>query len=1090
VATLPVSLALVFPNDEALCAALRAGLVPPAVQRGAVRYRRTATGELELEPVEPLGAQRTKSLQSAGVVERPVSGATREAPCWAAALEPTWLGEPDQVPGLVMFIVEGANERLLPVCGELLRLGCDRQEVRMLGGGRAVVRVREAPYFVVAKASEPSERLTVFAPTGIEDVWLELGWHHPLIEAFERPAGGELLVHRDGSFEVLPDGPFTALDQLVVPVGLAAPHVHETPGDPPRLPVQMRLLDTSKSGEVSLWVVRDGLNSVEALVRGAPEQALAGILFAVAGNLVVLKVRAGREKAISALPGEGFTRVAELPNLFAPAGASLEPPLSRERLREWLAPDSEMLVWLERDAKGGVQRQAIAESAFRPLSEWVDYVIDTSAAPLQAWIQSSTFDFQQWEGPVPVAAERQDGSREAASDDEAPRPRRSPARRTATKPEVPKGQPAPALSLQQPETVARPVAELEERLAAEEAAFLSLDASADSPERIGAWGRLAGLYGVLQRHRESGLSWAHALWELPPGEHALAVARQWAQTAGSSLPVLLENSTPSEPQTRAVVAQLIAAALAKDASARARLPQAQAWLDRHDDNLDVRSLWLGRVALSLLSGGDALGLARARDRVLARLRRGLSLERDVPRFVRSVGPGSSRDAARVDRVVQQLEDLLKAFTTTQRKRSLVEAPEALTRAYVRITFAWAFARLGHVSRARELEAEGMKALDLNLPVNAAFVSLYRARIQQAAEGVSHDTPLTTEVATIVRGLNRDDRYSFDRLRQRSLILEPHEHLNPFWSFARASGAMHGEELTALREITDVTQLSRAIEVRIEQTESPQLDAAERARLADGLLDYLLLLPESVALPLLNRLIAAAQSLPARPKATVLEDAVKIAGHFGRSELVKQLVAQIGSLMSELATAPPAADLGADENASAAQLLAAGVRTLRRVGLRDEANVMLSRASQAFKGDNRDHLAARVAVAGGFAYLGRADLASPAIEEAIAHLANETSPMFRRNAGDVGRLARVVARALTMGPADFALKGLRRLVAPLPWLTDMNSLNTYLCLSVVELADIIAVGHVGEELTLSEVTRTFLEEDEYRVRRRIHREATG
>lgn len=958
----------------------------------------------------------------------------------------------------------------------------------MLGEGRAVVRVRDAPFFVVAKASEPIEQLRVFAPTDTEGVWLQLGWHHPLTAAFDRPESGTLLVHGDGAFEQLPDGPFTPLDQLVFPSGLPPAKEHAPDEPPPRLAVKMRLLQTSKADEVSLWLVREGLAPVESLVRSAPEATLDGILFAVCGPLVLLKVRAGREKSVTALPGDGYVRVAELPNLFAPGGAAIEPPLSRERLREWLAPDAEVLVWLEA-AGDQVKRHSIAESAFRPLSEWVDYVIDTSAPQLDAWMQSATFDFQQWEGPAPVASE---GGRERAADgtvleEELPRPRRSPSRRSPSKPEVPKGPPAAALTLQAPDTVSRPVAEVEERLAAEEAAFLALDAPADSGERINAWTQLAGLYGALQRLRESGLSWAHALWEARESD-ASALAQRWAQAAGSDLPTLLDLKTPSEHQTRAVVAQLTALALQKDASARARLQQAQQWLDQHDDNLDVRSLWLGRVALSRLAGGDALGLARARDRVLARLRRGLSLERDVPRFVRSVGPGSSRDAARVERVVSQLEEMLKAFEAP-RKKSLVEAPWPLSRAYVHIIFAWAFARLGHTARARELETESVKVLDLNLPVNAALVRLFRARIAQAAEGVSHDAPLSPEFAAERNAMGRDDRYNFDRVRQRSLILEPHEHITARWTFTRATGQIQGEDLTALRKITDVSELARAVEQRIGATETPQLPAEERARVADGLLDFLMLLPESVAVPLLVRVIAAVQTLPPRLRVSVLEDAVKIAGHFGRSDQVKQLVATIGSLMSELASLPHVSQPSElDEIAGPAQLLASGVRTLRRVGLRDEANLMLSRATQAFKQDTRDHLMARVAVAGGFAYLGRTDLAAPAIEEAIHHLSNETSPMFRRLTADVTRLARVTARALAMGPADFALPGLRRLVAPMPWLTDMH-LNQYLCLSVVELADIIAVGHVGEDLTLSEVTRTFVEEDEYRVRRRIHREAT-
>jgi len=43
----------------------------------------------------------------------------------------------------------------------------------------------------------------------------------------------------------------------------------------------------------------------------------------------------------------------------------------------------------------------------------------------------------------------------------------------------------------------------------------------------------------------------------------------------------------------------------------------QVWLEQHSDRLDVRSLWLGHLSLSRRVGGDALQLARARDRIFA-----------------------------------------------------------------------------------------------------------------------------------------------------------------------------------------------------------------------------------------------------------------------------------------------------------------------------------------------------------------------------------------------------------------------------------------------------------------------------------------
>ena len=60
------------------------------------------------------------------------------------------------------------------------------------------------------------------------------------------------------------------------------------------------------------------------------------------------------------------------------------------------------------------------------------------------------------------------------------------------------------------------------------------------------------------------------------------------------------------------------------------------------------------------------------------------------------------------------------------------------------------------------------------------------------------------------------------------------------------------------------------------------------------------------------------------RVTVLADALKVAGHFGRSGLVKQLVMTLGGLLNELGT-EAVGEVGTS--------LVAGVRTLRRVGLR-------------------------------------------------------------------------------------------------------------------------------------------------------------
>lgn len=1061
-------MAFVFPTPEALMALLRAAAVPPEVQRAAVRFNRLPNGELEVEPAAALSSSHKRTLSTLGIAERAATALPLTATCWAAMLPPVHAGELEGAPGLVLFITPRAH--LAALCGELLRLGCDRQELQVLPDGRGIVRVREPPYYVVARASEGGE-LHAFVPVrpGHEGIWVALGYSHPMAADLEAPETGALLIGPDGRFESVPLEKWTPLDHVIVPSGLPIVSAHQ-PTEVPRIEVRLSLLSLGRRDEPSLWLLPDGLSQVESLVRHAPEAALEAVLFAVAGDLVVLKARPGREKSVGALPGAPYARLNDLPNLYAPVGHTIEPPISRERVRDWLAADPDALVWLTPKGES-FTRHSLPEAVFHPLTEWVDYIIDASAPALTAWERSATFDFDDFVGADVLLGT----PREWPDDAKAPAPASaSTSKRPARRAERPAAREVRTANASTSEVRRVEPSQLEQAVHLEETAFLELDAAADSPERRDAWLRLARLYQAAAHAREAGLAWGHAAWE-STGPDAADVARAWAEAASMPLSGLLQLSAPSQEQVRFAVAHLLAAAESNDSRARATLSEAQSWLDKHDESLDVRALWLGRYAVAKLAGADTLALARARDRVLARLRRGLSLERDVPRFLRAVGPGTSRDAARVTRVSQQLEVVLKAFDETPRKRSAIEAPWPLSRAYVGLEFAWGFARLGDVRRARALEEAALKALDTKSTVHGVLTRAYQARIAQASEGLPPDAPLPPEHGAALNGLEAFARFRVDRLRQASTVLEPQERLDPFGLFKRLNADVRGEELAALREVHDASALAAAIEERAAAATDEQLPAEERARLLDGLLDFLLQLPESVALPLLQRFVSVAEGLPGRLRTVVLEDALKVAGHFGRGPLVRQLVMSLASLLSEL---------GAEGAVEVGAALSAGVRSMRRVGLRDEAAELLQRAAAVLKGDDARALTARLSLAAGFAYLSRLDAASPIFDEALTRLPNEKE----WGLPDRLKLARAAARALANAPTDFALPRLLRLTVLIPSLTDSFSTNDFFCLSVIDFADTMVVGHVGEDLTLSELTRSFLEEDEYLVRRRVHRDA--
>ena len=38
--------------------------------------------------------------------------------------------------------------------------------------------------------------------------------------------------------------------------------------------------------------------------------------------------------------------------------------------------------------------ETLPEDAFRPLIDWIDYVLDHEKEPLQAWVQAAQFDFE------------------------------------------------------------------------------------------------------------------------------------------------------------------------------------------------------------------------------------------------------------------------------------------------------------------------------------------------------------------------------------------------------------------------------------------------------------------------------------------------------------------------------------------------------------------------------------------------------------------------------------------------------------------------------------------------------------------------
>ncbi|MCP3142628.1 hypothetical protein [Pyxidicoccus xibeiensis] len=1082
---------LVFPSEEALRLALTSGLVPPEVQSAPARYRRTAEGVLHVTPGVALGKAAREALTSFGVSAQDAEASTPVL-CWAELIAPRRVPLDAAPVGPVLFLPSDAKA-LLPLAGEMLRLGCDRQEVCTAGGGkghpdarRALLRAVAPPYFTLTGALDRTGGLRAFVPAvpGQHSVWVELGHTHPLARTLQPAPGSLLLIPGDGRWLTAPDGPWTDLYQLT-DLRLPEPAEDWTPrAAQGRLAVPLRLTRAARTEPASLWVLRDNaLAQVESLVHTLPEALLAQLRFAVAGPpespCIVLRARAGRERPPElGLSGMSYAPLPQLTDLYLPCDGLLEPPVRRDRLRALLVPKADTVTWLHPTGGGGFRAERLPESAFQPLDAWVDYVVDTGAAALEPWVRGATFDFDAFEAAGGEWLTSPQPKTEPEDDEKESRTRRS--RRLVATPATPPPTPTAAPSARAPQasTSRARLAPLtpaqlgaaEQELATLEKSFLALDAPADAPERRQLWVRLAELNGRLGRRRDAGLCWTRALWDAA-GSDATELAERWAEAESDGAPSpaeLLARATPSGDEVRALASHLVRAVLVPGGAAPGDVPSLQRWLDRHDAGLDVRSLWLARASLDRLAGGDPLGLARAGDRLLGMLQRGLSLARDVPGFLRA-----GTDAAHAPRLVGQLEALLERFETTTRRRSSIEAPPALTQAYVRFVFACGLARLGQADRARALAAAAAGALDAREPIHGFLSRAYGARVAQALEGQPPETPLPPDIAAELNLLNTFQRYKVDRLRQSSALLEPSERLDPARAFGRGSLDLRGEEFAALRDIKDAGQVAAQVEALTAKATAPKLAALERQRLLGGLLDTLPRLPPARALPLLDRLMGASmEGISVEAQGRLLGDALTLTAHFGRADRATALA---GRLRKVVAALPP------DSPAWGHGFLVMSLRGLRRVGLSREAAELVETA-RGLVSRPKTPLPVQLSVAAGLAMLGRASEAGAVFEKAFDTLIAAKGSLAERLA-----LTRSLASALAYAPVDTALPELARLSEGLPSVTDSYNTNSHFCLSVVELADALVLGHVEVAQGTGERTRSWLDEDEFLVRRRIHRE---
>jgi hypothetical protein len=1118
--------ALFFPTPDALRLALTSGLVPPEVARAPALACTAPAGRAWIEPPEPLARETVAALARFGVQVHGAPGVpTRPVGCWAELFPLRAASAPSG--GLVLFEVP---DRFAPALAARLQRTGAPVGLRLLDaprGGRAWVVAPNpdaATRFWLAGAEPTARAFREQQP----NVWVPLDREHPLAAHLAVPTGGVLLCEAGGAFVPVPGSvPEPRAADLRLPRRAA-----RTPRDPaPRLDISFRLARAEGGPPETLWVLTEAERAAfVAFCSGADERLLKRFEVAAISDdtgevLVVRRAPAADGAAVLPFPDGAFRADERHAGLFVPVGLALRPAVRARELARALNLSSERVVWLERATEAPVAR-AVAQDAFGPLLDAMEYTAPVPQPLAADALNPDLFAFERFAVRVEPSVELDDLPEwhEPAPAPEAPRPAAQPGwvakslsrvlrwvRRAPAAPS--EGPPAVPVPVQPASRVARQLASADALLHGNDRAArrqdlesrLLTDAPRLAPDaRAARWAELAGAYSATGQALDAAVCWANALWECaaPPREwlEQWAAAECKAARPGDAGDLERWLGEPGRPGTGRVVAALAALHGFRAPPAPefvANLPRVLGVLDQQFDDIPARAAWLARLAVARATDGDALGLARWRDRLLARLReRGPGLDLDEPSFLRFRGAVPQEQFKRArEWLVRMREPILKwvarhaAGSSGLHWAGLDAEPDA-TGEYAQLLLAWGLGVLGERARARDWAARARKALSSATgpradPAGHALLGdLFLHRVRDAYEGHPPKPQLPDALQTRLDKLPEFARYSVDRLRQHSRVLQPGAPVSAFRG--RDLRAFFGED-----------QLGDRLAVLSARSDPGQVNDEARALLALATERATPSVVPRVAVALLE--VAAHLDEPTRaallalaPLALAWTEEWVRSGRWPENERADRvLTVQARALEAAFAVAP--AEVAAvvlrhlaNGGAPGAALLVAprAFRAARRHGLLAEAEALAQTLDPARGTDLPASLAPEHAGLAAAWFVAGDDEAGNRVLNAAREALFLSVPGAP---ADRTKLATAYAEALGFAPHGIALGRLEELFQRLDRVAVQSSSNCYYTLYPLHLLDTVVRAVVTDDFAISPAVRAWLDDDEFLIRRRVHRD---
>ena len=411
--------------------------------------------------------------------------------------------------------------------------------------------------------------------------------------------------------------------------------------------------------------------------------------------------------------------------------------------------------------------ETVADEAFRPLEDWVDYIIDHDRKILQSWVQATQFDFEHFictsdhddkpKGPGSVKVKKRHRNEADDGSDALNKESIETTARTKGKNKTQQEDDA----FVSPEESDRPSKD-RENLDDLEKNFLEREGALDDSERLALWPQLAVLNTRLKLHDDAAICWLNVIWETP--DPPIEWIWQWLhgedpkaqrQSTSAEFDEHFGNEHPLLPALRAFVARILwcscsASGIAFCGNGCRRLANILRCTNRYSRS--GRFGWAG-----FIFAGSAVQMfldwLAPRDRLLNRLlppvesgtKGGLSCDRDLPRFLRSAGIA---DRARIKEVSIRANRL---YQLAQKWGEDVP----VNRPYFDLMFSFGFACLGEGTQAVDSRqsaagffAPTHSAGGIHASVHSLLLKAFNFRIEQAV-GLPHQGLLPADILTAI-----------------------------------------------------------------------------------------------------------------------------------------------------------------------------------------------------------------------------------------------------------------------------------------------------------------------------------------------------